>query len=184
MNAKKNKTLVTSKNILPPTSNECWFKISLRSRICKSIPTAVTWQIRFSWYWQYRQTTNTTTIAVKKLTYFSRNVLKWSRYISPLQHCILWVASKYTLQQLSDTNKYACQALNSKRNLQNVMHRASVTASINGVLSRIRWTKGSDSLLYCLLFQLCVSHRIDTWQIVDWSTEKTCPTILIHKSEI
>ena len=33
----------------------------------------------------------------------------------------------------------------------------------------------------------CVSHRIDTWQIVDRSSIKdkeSCPTILIQKSEI
>ena len=37
---------------------------------------------------------------------------------------------------------------------------------------------------YRLYYPLCVSHRIDTWQIVYLSYKDPCPTISIHKSEI
>ena len=33
-------------------------------------------------------------------------------------------------------------------------------------------------------YPLCVSRRIDTWQIVYLSYKDTCPKISIHKSEI
>ena len=43
-----------------------------------------------------------------------------------------------------------------------------------------RWTF-SDNRLY---YPLCVSRRIDTWQIVYLSSKYPCPTISIHKIEI
>ena len=43
-----------------------------------------------------------------------------------------------------------------------------------------RWTF-SDNRLY---YPLCVSHRIDTWQIVYLSSKDPCPTISINKIEI
>ena len=45
---------------------------------------------------------------------------------------------------------------------------------------RKRWTF-SDNRLY---YPLCVSRRIDTWQIVFLSSQDPCPTISIHKIEI
>ena len=38
--------------------------------------------------------------------------------------------------------------------------------------------------LYRLYYPLCVSRRIDTWQIVYLSNKDPCPKISIHKSEI
>ena len=38
--------------------------------------------------------------------------------------------------------------------------------------------------LYHLLYPLCISRRIDTWQIVYLSSKETCPKILINKNEI
>ena len=38
--------------------------------------------------------------------------------------------------------------------------------------------------LYRLYYPLCVSRRIDTWQIVYLSNKDPCPKLSIHKSEI
>ena len=38
--------------------------------------------------------------------------------------------------------------------------------------------------LYRLYYPLCVSRRIDNWQIVYLSNKDPCPKISIHKSEI
>ena len=38
--------------------------------------------------------------------------------------------------------------------------------------------------LYRLQHPLCVSRRIDTWQIVYLSSKEACPKMLINKSEI
>ena len=35
-----------------------------------------------------------------------------------------------------------------------------------------------------LYYPLCVSRRIDTWQIVYLSNKDPCPKILVYKSEI
>ena len=42
----------------------------------------------------------------------------------------------------------------------------------------------SSREFYRLYYPLCVSRRIDTWQIVYLSYKDHCPTISIHKSEI
>ena len=44
-----------------------------------------------------------------------------------------------------------------------------------------RLTIGGQSWLYRLYYPLCVSRRIDTWQIVYLSYKDPCPTISIHK---
>ena len=49
---------------------------------------------------------------------------------------------------------------------------------INDGLSRIRWT------LPPVVSAVCVSCRIDTWQIVYLLPKEACPKILINKSEI
>ena len=41
-----------------------------------------------------------------------------------------------------------------------------------------------EAILYRLYCPLCVSRRIDTWQIVFLSNKDPCPKISIHKSEI
>ena len=49
---------------------------------------------------------------------------------------------------------------------------------------RHRWTIGGQSWLYRLYYPLCVSRRIDTWQIVYLSYNEPCLTISIHKRYI
>ena len=39
---------------------------------------------------------------------------------------------------------------------------------------------GGQSWLYRLYYPLCVSRRIDTWQIVYLSNKDPCPTISIY----
>ena len=54
-------------------------------------------------------------------------------------------------------------------------------AGLNDGLSQKRWTIVT---LPPVLIPLCVSRRIDTWQIVYLSYKDPCPTISIRKSEI
>ena len=44
--------------------------------------------------------------------------------------------------------------------------------------------QSADPWLYRLYYPLCVSCRIDTWQIVYLSYKEPCPTISIHKRYI
>ena len=46
------------------------------------------------------------------------------------------------------------------------------------------WTKHGRSMDKRLYYRLCVSRRIDTWQIVYLLYEDACPIISIHKNEI
>ena len=49
---------------------------------------------------------------------------------------------------------------------------------------RHRWTIGRQFWLYHLYYPLCVSRRIDTWQVVYLSYKEPCPAISIHKRYI
>ena len=61
-------------------------------------------------------------------------------------------------------------------------------AGLNDGLSQKRRTSADNrDFTVCIIrlyYPLCVSCRIDTWQIVYLSNKDPCPTISVHKSEI
>ena len=60
----------------------------------------------------------------------------------------------------------------------------SILIYINKSLVALSLLRMREAILYRLYCPLCVSRRIDTWQIVYLSNKDPCPKISIHKSEI